>query len=54
MLEPDYWNTVKISETIDRLRAEGASIDDSELSHISLLPFKHVMPNGTYFVDSPN
>jgi hypothetical protein len=21
------------------------------LSHISLLPFKHVVPNGTYFIE---
>ena len=49
-----YWNTVKTGETVDRPRAEGASVDDSELSRISLLPFKYVMPNGTYFVDASN
>ena len=24
-------------------------VDDEELAHVSLLPFRHVMPNGTYF-----
>ena len=47
-----YWNTVKIGEVVDRLRADGEEISREELSHISLLPFKHVMPNGTYFVDA--
>lgn len=46
-----YWNTVKMGETVDRLRAAGEAIADEELSHVSLLPFKHVMPNGTYFID---
>ena len=46
-----YWNTAKIGETVERLRAEGESIDDEELSHVSLLPFRHVMPNGTYFIE---
>ena len=46
-----YWNTVKIGETVGRLRAEGESIDDEEISHVSLLPFRHVMPTGTYFIE---
>ena len=45
------WNTVKIGETVERLWAEGESIDDEKLSHVSLLPFRHVMPNGTYFIE---
>ncbi len=49
-----YWNTVRIGEIVDRLRAEGEAIDDEDLSHISLLPFKHVMPNGTYFIEGDN
>ena len=40
-----------MGETVDRLRAEGEVTDDEELSHVFLLPFKHVMPNGTYFSD---
>jgi len=26
-------------------------IDERCLSHISLLPYKHVIPMGTYFID---
>lgn len=48
-----YWNTVKIGEAEQRLRAKGEVIDDEELSHVSLLPFKHVMPSGTYFIEEP-
>jgi len=30
---------------------EGGNIDDQTLSHISLLPFKHVLPSGAYFIE---
>ncbi len=46
-----YWNTSRISNIVHNLRKQGESIDDETLAHISLLPFKHVLPNGTYFVD---
>ena len=46
-----YWNTSKISKIVDSLREQGEEIDDKTLSHISLLPYKHVLPNGTYFID---
>ena len=46
-----YWNTIKIGETVDSLREQGENIDDDALSHVSLLPFKHVLPNGTYFIE---
>jgi TnpA family transposase len=46
-----YWNTVKMSEIVDQLRNDGEEISDETLSHISLLPHKHVIPMGTYFVD---
>ena len=46
-----YWNTVKISEIVDRLRAQGEDVSDEDLSHISLLRFKHVRIHGTYFID---
>ena len=46
-----YWNTVKMSEIIEQLRANGESISDKTLSHISLLPHRHVVPMGTYFAD---
>lgn len=46
-----YWNTIKIDGIIETLRQQGENIDDEALSHISLLPFRHVLPNGTYFID---
>lgn len=46
-----YWNTLKIDSIIQNLRHQGEEIDDETLSHSSLLPFKHVLPNGTYFIE---
>jgi hypothetical protein len=46
-----FWNTTKMGEIIDQLKNNGEFIDDKCLSHISLLPYKHVIPMGTYFVD---
>jgi TnpA family transposase len=46
-----YWNTIKINEIVENLRAQGEDIDKETLSHISLLPFRHVVPNGTYFIE---
>jgi Tn3 transposase DDE domain len=46
-----YWNTSRISDIVERLRNQGESIDDETLKHISLLPYKHVLPNGTYFIE---
>jgi TnpA family transposase len=46
-----YWNTSKISNIVDELRNQGETVDNEALSHISLLPYKHVLPNGTYFID---
>ena len=37
-----YWNTIKIAETVGRLRTQGEDISDEMLSHVSLLPFRHV------------
>jgi len=45
------WNTLKMSEIISKLQASGMLIDERCLSHISLLPYKHVIPMGTYFID---
>lgn len=47
------WNTRKITDLVDTLRRQGAQIDTAALSHISLLPFKHVIPHGTYFLEDP-
>jgi TnpA family transposase len=46
-----YWNTIKINGIVENLRSQGVEIDKETLSHISLLPFKHVVPNGTYFIE---
>ncbi|ETS31151.1 transposase, TnpA family [Photorhabdus khanii NC19] len=46
-----YWNTSRISNIVKGLRENGEVIDDDVLAHISLLPYKHVLPHGTYFVD---
>lgn len=46
-----YWNTSRISKIVDDLRAQGEIVEDNTLKHISLLPYKHVLSNGTYFID---
>ena len=46
-----YWNTLKITDIVDQRRQQGEGIEDETLAHVSLLPFKHVLPNGTYFND---
>jgi len=46
-----YWNTIKINNIVEGLRNQGEGVDDETLSHISLLPYKHVLPNGTYFIE---
>ena len=46
-----YWNTIKIHDIVENLKQQGEEIHDEDLAHISLLPFKHVIPNGTYFID---
>ena len=46
-----YWNTQKIQNIVEGLRKQGEEIEDEHLAHISLLPFKHVIPNGTYFIE---
>ena len=47
-----YWNTVKINDIVQSLRGRGEIIEDETLQHISLLPYKHVLPNGTYFIEN--
>ena len=46
-----YWNTSKINNIVESLRSRGEIIEDETLAHISLLPYKHVLPNGTYFIE---
>jgi len=46
-----YWNTSRIQNIVEDLRKQGELVEVETLSHISLLPYKHVLPNGTYFND---
>lgn len=46
-----YWNTIKINDIVQTLRQQGEVVDDETLAHVSLLPFRHVIPNGTYFTN---
>ncbi len=43
------WNTMPMTRIVEQLRADGATIDDEELSRVSSVAFSHVIPNGTYF-----
>ncbi len=47
-----YWNSIKIEKIINHLKRQGEEIDDAVLARISLLPYKHVLPQGTYFVEN--
>jgi TnpA family transposase len=46
-----YWHTLKITDIVDPLRAQGEEVDPAPWAHISLVPCKHVVPNGTYFIE---
>jgi TnpA family transposase len=46
-----YWNTLKITDIVEQLRAQGEEVNQDTLAHVSLLPFRHVVPNGTYFIE---
>ena len=46
-----YWNTIKITNVVEQLRANSEMISDEDLSHISLLAYRHVVPMGTYFTE---
>jgi hypothetical protein len=46
-----YWNTSRISNIVDSLRRQGETVADETLAPISLLLYKHVLPNGMYFID---
>ena len=42
------WNTVRISEIVERLRAAGEQILDTDLARVSPLCYALIIPNGTY------
>jgi TnpA family transposase len=45
------WNTIKIGNIVGQLRAAGEQIDDADLSRVSPLAHRHVIPNDTYFLN---
>lgn len=45
------WQTLKITDMVDQRRAHGEEVDPATLAPISLLPCKHVVPNGTYCIE---
>ena len=46
-----YWNTIKTNDIVENLRLQVEDIGKETLSHISLLPYRHVAPNDTYFIE---
>jgi hypothetical protein len=42
------WNTLRITEIVNQLRAAGHTIADEDLARVSPLMHGHVIPNGTY------
>jgi len=45
------WNTIKIGNIVGQLPAAGEQIDDADLSRVSPLAHRHVIPYGTYFLN---
>jgi TnpA family transposase len=45
-----YWNTRKIDLIPSQLQIKDSEITNDVIARISLLPFKHVIPNGAYFI----
>ena len=46
-----YWNTSKIYDIVEGLRQKEEVIQDGTLARSSLLPYKHFISNGSYFID---
>jgi TnpA family transposase len=42
------WNTLRITEIINQLRAAGHEVADRDLARVSPIMHAHVIPNGTY------
>ena len=42
------WNTVYLSRAIDDLKAQGQSVDDNLLEHLSPLGWEHINLTGDY------
>ena len=42
------WNTLRIAEIVNQLRAAGHAVADQDIARVSPLMHGHVIPNGTY------
>src|SRR5437667_234249 len=42
------WNTVYMQAVLDSLRAEGSSVEEDDVAHLSPARFEHVNPYGKY------
>ncbi len=47
-----YWNAPRIGNIIEAIRKQGTVVEDETIARISPLPFKHVIPNRTYFINT--
>ena len=45
------WNTVYMAAAIDRLRVDGHSVQETDLSHLSPCRYEHINPYGKYAFD---
>jgi len=45
------WNTVYMAAAIDRLRVDGHSVQETDLSHLSPCRYEHINPSGKYAFD---
>ena len=43
------WNTVYMQAVLASLRAEGSSVEEDDVAHLSPARFEHVNPYGKYF-----
>src|SRR6266700_1404980 len=43
------WNTLYMQAVRDSLRAEGSSVEEDDVAHLSPARFEHVNPYGKYF-----
>lgn len=46
------WNTVYMQAVLDQLRAEGYSVQEADLAHLSPARFAHINPYGKYASNS--
>lgn len=47
------WNTIEINKIVTKLRTTGHQVNDADIAFVSLLLRYHVVPNGTYFNQTP-